>query len=56
MADEKKVKDEELAEITGAGGPELADLRKPKGGGSGGGGPDEETDDEPQLDDFQPTQ
>jgi hypothetical protein len=33
MTDEKKIKDEELANMTGAGGPDLGDKKKPSGGG-----------------------
>ena len=33
MTDEKKIKDEELANITGAGTPDLGDKKKPRGGG-----------------------
>ena len=55
MADEKKVKDEELAEITGAGGPDLGDMRKPVGGGSGGEGPEGQEGEENQPSNWQPT-
>jgi hypothetical protein len=44
MTDEKKIKDEELANITGAGDApaDLGDLKKPTGGGGGHEGPEGE--------------
>jgi hypothetical protein len=41
MTDEKKIKDEELANMTGAGGPNLPDKKVPTGGG---GSADNKTD------------
>jgi hypothetical protein len=42
MADDKKLTEEELADITGAGVADLGDQKKPAGSGSGGEGPEAE--------------
>ncbi len=57
MADEKKVRDEELAKITGAGDVPTADRKKPSGGGGGGAGgegPDAKGDDASQPSNWEP--
>ena len=41
MTDEKKIKDEELANMTGAGAPNIGDKKVPAGGG---GAADDKTD------------
>lgn len=56
MTDDKKLKDEELAEITGAGVPDLGDKKKPTGGGGPAGeGPDKEEGDPNEPSNWQPS-